>query len=847
MGSLSQLRILLLESNNLSGSIPYSLSNLTSLSSSPVFTDIGYNALYTNDTDLLAFLNSKDPDWANTQTIAPEVISATPTSISSVKVSWDPIVYTSESGGYKVFYSTTSGGPWTEAGVTSNKIAFEYDVTGLNYGTTYYFVVQTWTDPHSNNVNTVLSDYSNEVFATTSIPPNPPLIAISKTQFYFGYTIGSVPPLSQSFTITNSGGGTLNWTASCDSQWLSVNPMSGTGGAVIDISVDPSGLSVGIYTGTIAVSDPNATNSPQTVSVQLVVESDLYDLAVRSTPGTGVFVTVSPNDSNGKGDGNTNFKRTYNNGTVVTLTAPETFNNKIFQKWTIDGNDKFSHSIQVTMAGNHTASVVYQSLAGIGLSRNQFNFGFNRSGISTGPQGFFISNSGESTLNWTVSDNASWIKCSPEKGADFGEVTISVNGLGLPTGAYFGEIMISAPNALNSPQRVYVTFIIDDSHEASVPFGFFETPADGSTVSGSVPVTGWTLDDIEVENVKIYRNEGSGLAYIGDAVFVEGARPDVEQAYSNYPKCYQAGWGYLMLTNSLPNQGNGIFTIYAKTADKEGNIVTLGTKTIKCDNANAVKPFGAFDTPAQGGTASGRNYINWGWVLTPQPNSIPTDGSTISVYVDGVNLGHPVYNIYRSDIANLFPNYANSNGAVGYFYIDTTIYENGLHTIQWVVSDDAGNTDGIGSRYFNIRNSAQSTAHNAIPPVHNTNRITPDPGFVIDASVPVGIIKGYNREAVPGKPGMLYPTERGMIKIEIKELERIELRFSSSGQLSGWMVVGDRFEPLPIGSYLDQDKGIFYWQTGPGFVGEYRLVFIEEDQYGNHIASNIVVKIKSKF
>jgi hypothetical protein len=556
---------------------------------------------------------------------------------------------------------------------------------------------------------------------------------------------------------------------------------------------------------------------------------------------------VSPNDNNGNGNGDTNFTRTYNRGTVVTLTAPETFNDRLFQKWTIDCNDKFSHSIQVTMDGDYKASVVYQTLAGIVLSGNQFNFGFNLSGISTRPQVFFIGNSGERTLDWTVSDNTSWLKCSPEKGTDFGEVTISVNGLGLPAGAYFGEIMISAPNAVNSPQMVYVTLIVYDPDDSNVPFGSFETPTDGATVRGGVPITGWALDDIEVEHVKIYREEGSNRVYIGNGIFVEGARPDVEQSYSNHPKCNQAGWGYMMLTNSLPNAGNGIFTILAIATDLEGQQVTLGTKTIKCDNANSVKPFGALDTPAQGGTVSGRNYINWGWVLTPLPNSIPTDGSTISVYVDGVNLGHPTYNIYRSDIANLFPNYANSNGAAGYFYIDTTIYENGLHTIQWVVSDDAGNKDGIGSRYFMIRNSPQSTAHNTIPTVHNTNRITPDPEFVIDTSVPVGIIKGYNREAVPGEPGMLYPTEGGTIKIEIKELERIELRFSSSGQLSGWMTVVDQFRPLPIGSYLDPDRGIFYWQTGVGFVGEYRLVFIEEDQHGNRPGNNIFVEVKPKF
>lgn len=239
-----------------------------------------------------------------------------------------------------------------------------------------------------------------------------------------------------------------------------------------------------------------------------------------------------------------------------------------------------------------------------------------------------------------------------------------------------------------------------------IPFGEFATPIDGSTVRSSIPVTGWALDNKGVESVKIYREseDGHTLVYIGDGVFVEGARPDVEQAYPGYPNNSAAGWGYMMLTNFLPNGGNGTFTLHAIATDTDRNSVTLGIKQIICDNANAVKHFGAIDTPTQGGTASGTNYRNQGWVLTPLPNKIPKDGSTIDVIIDGKKVGNVTYNIYRSDIASFFPGYANSNGAMAYFDFDTTVYANGVHTIQWVATDNAGNTDGIGSRYFSIHN-----------------------------------------------------------------------------------------------------------------------------------------------
>jgi hypothetical protein len=208
--------------------------------------------------------------------------------------------------------------------------------------------------------------------------------------------------------------------------------------------------------------------------------------------------------------------------------------------------------------------------------------------------------------------------------------------------------------------------------------------------------------------------------------------------------------------------------------------------------------------------------------------------------VDGVNLGHPTYNIYRSDIATMFPYYCNSNGAAGYFYLDTTAYENGVHTIQWVVTDNAGNTDGIGSRYFSIQNTGSST--------------TPGPlshEYVIGDD-PVEMIKGYSND---GQRQEIYPDENGVIVVEIKEMERIEIHFQvkhnwqpvpTRTNYRGYMKVNNRLRSLPVGSSLDIEKGIFYWQPGVGFLGEYPLVFMENHP-GQWVKKNIIVRIVPKF
>jgi Bacterial regulatory proteins, luxR family len=81
-------------------------------------------------------------------------------------------------------------------------------------------------------------------------------------------------------------------------------------------------------------------------------------------------------------------------------------------------------------------------------------------------------------------------------------------------------------------------------------------------------------------------------------------------------------------TNGSP-LGNGTYKLHAIAADPTGLSTDLGTTIITANNAASVHPFGTIDTPAQGQTISGTDYVNFGWVVTPQPNIVPIDGSTI--------------------------------------------------------------------------------------------------------------------------------------------------------------------------------------------------------------------------
>jgi len=357
------------------------------------------------------------------------------------------------------------------------------------------------------------------------------------------------------------------------------------------------------------------------------------------------------------------------------------------------------------------------------------------------------------------------------------------------------------------------------------PDGSFDTPANGTGgVTGSIAVTGWAVDDIGATRVRIMRAPVAGedpasQVFIGNAIFVTGARTDVAATFPLKPYFDRAGWGYLMLTNFLPNHGNGTFTLFAYADDVEGNSTLLGSKTITCTNATATLPFGAIDTPDQGATVSGAAFVNFGWVLAAQPTAsglfIPFGGSTITVFVDSVSVGTLAsYNNARADIQALFPGYANTDGAVGIKFIDTTTLTNGVHTIFWIASDNLGATAGIGSRFFTVANSGAGLM------------AAPLRAGGIVSGTAITVTRGPD---VAAAAEVVVPNGDGLLEVTAAPAERMTLTLDPrhvDATYRGYEVANGESKPLPIGAHLDEHTGEFAWLPAPGFGGTHHLVFI---------------------
>ena len=172
-------------------------------------------------------------------------------------------------------WQITETSPWFTVTPTSgessgeaDEVTVNVDIAGLSSGNYTHFIVVT----APNAVN-------SPIYVVVHLSVLRPEICALPESLQFVARQDEPNPSGQTISISNCGAGTLDWEIAEDCSWLSVSPASGESTGETDeatVSVDTTGLEPGVHQCTLEITEPDAENSPQEITVELVLNGTLH-------------------------------------------------------------------------------------------------------------------------------------------------------------------------------------------------------------------------------------------------------------------------------------------------------------------------------------------------------------------------------------------------------------------------------------------------------------------------------------------------------------------------------------------------------------------------------------------
>jgi len=421
--------------------------------------------------------------WAYTTPAQPPHLELGESELSFSAVQGDPIpegqtITISNTGGGLLSWSVSDGGSsWLdqdESSGSSNSatITVSVNTTSLNPGL-YDAIITVSSSNADNSPQTITVSYL--------VMESAPRIALSHSEIDFSVIQGFPIPGSQTFAITNMGGGTLDFSISDGgAAWLDEAPSSGSSNnQIVTVSVNTTNLTPGLYGATIEVSSSNADNSPQTIAVTYRVSEHLPHIALDETELTfnavqgGSLPTSQVFTISNTGGGLLNWSISdddidwLDESPLVGSSNRELIMVSVNTTSLSPGQYDATITVASSNADNNSRSITVMYTVAphpphLDISETVLTFSAVQDAPLPTSQSFTISNTGGGTLDWSISDgDIDWLDESPLVGSSNSEtITVSVNATDLSPGQHDATITVSSDNADNSPQTIAVTYIV---------------------------------------------------------------------------------------------------------------------------------------------------------------------------------------------------------------------------------------------------------------------------------------------------------------------------------------------------------------------------------------------------
>lgn len=382
-----------------------------------------------------------------------------------------------------------------------------------------------------------------------TVNPTAPAISLSPAMLSFNGTAGGANPAALTIGVSNTGGGTLSWTATDNAAWLTLSPASGTNSGSITAAVNLGGLAAGTYSSAITISATGA--STKTVPVTLTVAAPTAPPSISFSPsglsfsGTAGGTSPAAKTLTISNSGGSTLAWTATDNTAWLTLSPSSGTNTgtVNASVNLSGLAAGTYNATVTLAAAGaitktvpvTLTVTALTSGGtIALSPTSLTFSGTLGGANPASKTVSLTNPGGGTLTWSISDNANWLTVSPVSGTTTTEadtLTAAINLSGLAAGTYNGVITITASGSSTSPRTIPVTLTL-------------------TAASANTATLLWSANmDTDLAGYKVYRSTASGT--YGAAVATLG-----KTVTSYVSSGLQTGTTYFFVITAYDSAGN---------------------------------------------------------------------------------------------------------------------------------------------------------------------------------------------------------------------------------------------------------------------------------------------------
>lgn len=527
---------------------------------------------------------------------AAPALSVTPASLSFSATSGgaSPATKTlsvANTGGGTLSFTALDDATWLSvtpaSGVAPRDLTVAADVSGLAAGT--YTGKVTVTSAGSTGSPTDVP-----VTFTVDPPPATPALAVTPASMSFGAVAGGANPAAKTFGVTNTGTGSLSFTASDNATWLSAAPTSGTAPQDVTVSVDTAGLAPGTYTGKVTVTAVGAAGSPKDVTVTLVVDPG-PTLAV--SPASLSFSAVA-----GGASPAAKALTATNSGAGGSLPVDASDDAPWLSVTPASGATSQALSVAVDIAGltagTYTGKVTVTSAGAAASPRDvtvtlvvvpppslavapaSLAFGGTVGGANPAAKTLSVTNTGGGSLSFTAADDASWLTVTPATGSAPQTLTVSASLTGLAAGTYTGNVTVTAAGVQGSPKTVPVTFAVAAAPPGPTglvaAYGFEEaagTTAEDSSGSGNVGVIDGPTRVTTGKSGRALTFDGvNDWVTVADSASLDVTRMTVESWVR--PTALGSAWRTILLKEQ---PGDLVYSLYASTnTQRPGAFVFVG-------------------------------------------------------------------------------------------------------------------------------------------------------------------------------------------------------------------------------------------------------------------------------